>query len=59
MKASFYITNNIRKEKIRERKKRKLSKPGKDFQFSFGKGDKKRKMKNINEEIQYEHPDIP
>jgi len=57
-KASFHLIKKIREEKILIRKQRKKVK---EMGTSNGfEGVKKlKKLSNINEEIQYEHPDIP
>ena len=69
IKASWYITRTLRREKLRNREQRSKSKGmrvGDDdddsdgVDVAFGKTDsRKKKIMNIDEQIQYEHPDIP
>lgn len=58
--ASRYITNSIRKDKIKERKKKKQQLQGdnRKIEDDFIKLNRKKQL-SINEEIKFEHPDIP
>ena len=70
IKNARYITRTLKREKLAERADRiarrakarqsELSSDSDDVDVAFGRTDKKRKaMMNIEEQIQYENPDIP
>jgi hypothetical protein len=66
IKASWYITKTLRQEKLSAKELKSKSKgvedndDSDDVDVAFGKTDsRKKKIMNIDEQILYEHPDIP
>jgi len=68
VRASLWITKTLRRVKMQQRSEKKLVRgrtaleesDDSDGNFAFGITNKqKKKVMNVDEEIQYEHPDIP